>query len=489
MASFKKINIKFVVLVLLILLIIGLLLNYLGIFNQERFQDIGSIYELNDTSDILTVNLNPDSFFDLTNPENITTIKLGQNVTVIPNSAFENFTNLREVIIDSPSTLENIGSHAFKNCIKLSSFPFKELNNNINLGIYVFENTGFNNITVLDYMNDKQGIFYNTNLKSIVITSDVNIVGKNMFKRNLQNVNIYIESSSDPVEKVQMISYGGNEILSNLSSELDRFKKLTSDAYSSDYKYMLPRPLTICNDRIVKSRCSLLPSSITTPSGSINYPSLCSDANVTNNDIAEFSCKDCSNFHMDIKIRGITNISSYSIRPGTDEFGTTEISGEDNENLKLFKGKWADHGFINNIEDLSNGADYRSFNDWNSINYTLKIELDTDVPICISGYELITANDNPHRDPVRWKIELSENNVDFVTISDQYEYDDCNLMPTERHTSTGIIPINQNHRSKGQIVNISFKKMRNINPNPREESDFIQLKQIKLYTNPVINSE
>lgn len=131
------------------------------------------------------------------NSESLTTVRLPENITIIPDESFSGCNALMDINI--PSSVEVIGYRAFVKCLNLTGLelPIKLEE----IGERAFYRVPFDNGINLgpNVKKIEKEAFYNcTNVGRIFIPSQVESIGENAF-------NIYTDYSSDPVQVISMI--------------------------------------------------------------------------------------------------------------------------------------------------------------------------------------------------------------------------------------------------------------------------------------------
>ena len=131
-----------------------------------------------------------------------TTVTIANNIEIINKSAFQNSSNITEIII--PSTVSSIGDYAFQNCIGLTKITFAT--SNVTIGENAFQ--GCSNLTEITFTNSTNfnksidlyigtgRMFYGISNEIININTKI-LSGSNMLRRSTDTLhnanNVHIE--------------------------------------------------------------------------------------------------------------------------------------------------------------------------------------------------------------------------------------------------------------------------------------------------------
>lgn len=107
-----------------------------------------------------------------------TTVEIPEGLTVIPDGAFQNFSNLESVVI--PEGIEEIGEKAFYNCEKLTNVTLPSSLKKI--GNYAFKCTSIPSISIPDSVTEiGRGAFSDSKLTSIKLPNGLTTISQDMF--------------------------------------------------------------------------------------------------------------------------------------------------------------------------------------------------------------------------------------------------------------------------------------------------------------------
>lgn len=197
----------------------------------------------------------------------VITIHIPTNVETIKESAFENCSSLKEIIVDGKaSSLKDIENNAFSNCITLENISFSSAINKI--GEYAFYNCyklknitleseylsiiekySFANCNSLDYIKLSSSIvkiddyaFFHCNLKEVDIPSSVLEIGDYAFSNNGLADNILLDPSSWSITpSLKKLTFANNSLINKigkyafLNNIIDEITLPDNEIYLDEY--------------------------------------------------------------------------------------------------------------------------------------------------------------------------------------------------------------------------------------------------------------
>ena len=197
----------------------------------------------------------------------VITIHIPTNVETIKESAFENCSSLKEIIVDGKtSSLKDIENNAFSNCVALENISFSNAINKI--GEYAFYNCyklknvtleseylsviekySFANCNSLDNIRLSSSIvkigeyaFFHCNLKEVIIPSSVLEIGDYAFSSNGLADNVLLEPSSWTITpSIKKLTFANNSLINKigkyafLNNIIDEINLPDNEIYLDEY--------------------------------------------------------------------------------------------------------------------------------------------------------------------------------------------------------------------------------------------------------------
>ncbi len=224
--------------------------NYTGSTATEQYYTNGGkvIYYIPTSLKTVTINGASIGYGAFYNCNNLTTISIPEEITIINDYAFYNANNLLSIII--PETVLTIGKFAFANCSKLMSVEFEENSELTSIGESAFQNcSSLVNVNLPKSLIDiKESAFYGcSGLTSINISNGIREIKNNTFYGATSLAIVIIEEDSilTTIGKLAFYNCKNLEVINLPDSVIDiaddafnNCSKIIYEIYNGNLKYL-----------------------------------------------------------------------------------------------------------------------------------------------------------------------------------------------------------------------------------------------------------